>query len=159
MQAIIFIGIQATGKSSFYRQHFFNTHVRISMDLLKTRNRENRFLEACFATSARFVVDNTNPTIEERAKYIQLAKENSYEVIGYFFKSDVREALVRNKTREGKELIPEKGVFGCKKRLMAPTLTEGFDELYYVQIKQNTFDVREWYPGSSKPDIISNLEP
>ncbi|MBN1315005.1 MAG: hypothetical protein JXA42_06040 [Anaerolineales bacterium] len=38
MQAVIFIGIQATGKSTFFKERFFNTHVRISLDLLKTRN-------------------------------------------------------------------------------------------------------------------------
>ena len=68
MQAIIFIGIQATGKSTFYKTNFFNSHIRLSMDLLNTRNKENRFLETCFHTQARFVVDNTNPTSEERKK-------------------------------------------------------------------------------------------
>ena len=34
MEAIIFTGIQATGKSTFYKQNFFNSHVRISLDLL-----------------------------------------------------------------------------------------------------------------------------
>jgi len=29
MQVIIFIGIQATGKSIFYKENFFDTHVRI----------------------------------------------------------------------------------------------------------------------------------
>jgi hypothetical protein len=39
MEAIIFIGVQATGKSSYFRDRFFGTHVRISLDLLKTRHR------------------------------------------------------------------------------------------------------------------------
>lgn len=129
------------------------------MDLLRTRNRENKFLEACFATSARFVVDNTNPTLEERAKYISLAKANRYEVIGYYFRSDIAEALTRNKTREGKEQIPEKGLLGCRKRLVIPDYKEGFDKLYYVQLKQGSFDIREWQQESGKPDKNTNLEP
>lgn len=145
LQAIIFIGIQATGKSTFYRQFFFNSHVRISMDLLRTRNRENRFLEACFATSARFIVDNTNPTKEERARYISLAKQHRYAVIGYYFKSDISKVLARNKMREGKELIPEKGIYGCRKRLVLPAFSEGFDKLYEVQLNQDIFDVRDWH--------------
>lgn len=128
------------------------------MDLLNTRNRENKFLETCFATSARFVVDNTNPTLEERAKYISLAKEHKYEVIGYYFRSDISEALSRNKTRTGKELIPEKGLYGCRKRLVVPTYSEGFNKLYYVQLKQYGFEVREWQEAK-KPDKNSNLEP
>ncbi|MFT5618509.1 MAG: tRNA(His) 5'-end guanylyltransferase [Arenicella sp.] len=74
MQAIIFIGIQATGKSTFYVRNFLNSHVRISMDLLNTRNKENSWLETCFKSHQRFVVDNTNPTKEERAKYINSDK-------------------------------------------------------------------------------------
>jgi len=40
VEAVIFVGIQATGKSSFYRKHFFDTYVRINLDMLKTRYRE-----------------------------------------------------------------------------------------------------------------------
>lgn len=84
MHAIIFCGIQASGKSTFYREHFFNTHMRISLDLLRTRNRENRFLELCLQTQLPFVVDNTNPTAAERARYIALAKAARYKVTCYF---------------------------------------------------------------------------
>jgi hypothetical protein len=62
MEAIIFSGLPGSGKSSFYKERFFNTHVRISLDLLKTRYRETRILEACLETDQRFVIDNTNPT-------------------------------------------------------------------------------------------------
>ena len=47
MEAIVFVGIQASGKSTFYRERFFATHVRISLDLLRTRHREGRFLQTC----------------------------------------------------------------------------------------------------------------
>jgi predicted kinase len=30
MEAVILVGIQASGKSTFYAQRFFDTHVRIS---------------------------------------------------------------------------------------------------------------------------------
>ncbi len=40
MEMIIFTGIPASGKSSFYKELFFNSHLRISMDLLNTRNKE-----------------------------------------------------------------------------------------------------------------------
>jgi transcriptional regulator with XRE-family HTH domain len=37
VEAIIFVGIQASGKSTFYRERFFDTHLRINLDMLKTR--------------------------------------------------------------------------------------------------------------------------
>ncbi|MFD2245210.1 AAA family ATPase [Pontibacter ruber] len=137
MQAVIFCGIQASGKSTFYKEHFFNTHVRISLDLLRTRNRENLLLEACLSTQMRFVVDNTNPTAAERQKYIGLAKAARYEVVGYFFETSVKEALVRNSRRSGRFVVPDKGVFGTLKRLQKPALAEGFDVLYLVRLQQD----------------------
>lgn len=144
MQAIIFIGIQATGKSTFYKANFFNSHVRLSMDLLNTRNKENQFLKTCFQTQARFVIDNTNPTSEERRKYIELAKENKYEVIGYYFRSSLDEALKRNSLRAGKEKVPEIGIKGCYGKLEIPKKEEGFDKLYFVRNSENVFIVEDW---------------
>lgn len=80
MEAIIFIGLQASGKSTFYKERFFSTHVRISMDLLRTRHRERRFLAACLETQQRFVIDNTNPTRVKRAGYIAAAREARFAV-------------------------------------------------------------------------------
>ncbi|MEO6727270.1 MAG: hypothetical protein ABIP14_18420 [Blastocatellia bacterium] len=40
MEAIVFIGIQATGKSTFFQQRFFATHIRINLNMLKTGSRE-----------------------------------------------------------------------------------------------------------------------
>ena len=62
MQAVIFIGIQATGKSTFFKERFFDTHIRIDLDMLKTRHREGIFLKACLQSGQKSVVDNTNLT-------------------------------------------------------------------------------------------------
>jgi predicted kinase len=85
VEIILFIGIQASGKTSFYQHRFFQTHVRVSLDLLKTRKRETVLMQACLSTQQRFVVDNTNPTRAERARYIALARQAKFKVIAYFF--------------------------------------------------------------------------
>ena len=144
MQAIIFIGIQATGKSTFYKANFFNSHIRISMDLLNTRNKENKFLSTCIATHSRFVVDNTNPIFADRKKYIDLAKENKYEVVGYYFYSSLNDALTRNNRRKGKARIPEVGVRGCYNKLQPPVISEGFDKLFLVEIEAGGFKISDW---------------
>ena len=147
MEAIIFTGIQATGKSTFYIERFLNSHVRISMDLLNTRNKEQVFLDICFAVHQAFVVDNTNPMRSERSRYIQQAKLHQYRVIGYYFRSDPKEVLERNKKRTGKERIPEAGIRGAYNRLEIPSYDEGFDELYYVKLGDNKFIVNDWKKG------------
>jgi predicted kinase len=137
MQAIIFIGIQASGKTTFYLNNFFDTHVHISLDKLNTRHKEQRFLQTCFDTQTPFVVDNTNPTKEDRKKYIDLAHQYKYKVVGYFFQSDVQAALERNALREGKKRIPDIGVKSTAKKLEMPENTEGYDVLYFVRLKDN----------------------
>ncbi len=144
MEAVIFCGIQATGKTTFFKERFFNTHMRISLDQLNTRNKELRFIETCIHTSHPFVIDNTNPSVEERAKYIAIAKANKFKVIGYYFQSKVSDALARNNQRDGKEKVPEVGIKGTYKRLSLPCLEEGFDELYYVSVVDNMFTVKQW---------------
>jgi predicted kinase len=144
MEAIIFCGVQATGKTTFFKQKFFNTHIRISMDLLNTRNKEQKFIETCFLIQQRYVVDNTNPTKEDRARYIPAAKANGYKIVGYYFKSGIEDALHRNSLRPGKENIPEIGIKGTFKKLEIPSLEEGFDELFLVEIDNNDFTIKEW---------------
>ncbi len=141
MEIIIFCGIQASGKTTFYKEHFFKTHLRISLDQLHTRNKEQVFINACFSVQQRFVVDNTNPTKAERAKYITAAKAHKYKVIGYYFKTNIHDAIHRNSQRIGKENIREVGIRATFNKLEPPTFSEGFDVLYAVDIVGDGFEV------------------
>ena len=146
MEAIIFCGIQAAGKSTFYRERFFKSHLRISLDMLKTRHRESLIFTACLEAKQPLVVDNTNPTIADRAKYISAAKAHKFKVIGYFFETDLAAALERNAARLGKENSPVVGVKGTYNKLEIPTLEEGFDELFFVKIVDNQFEIQQIMP-------------
>ncbi len=144
MEVIIFCGIQATGKTTFFKENFFKTHIRISLDQLNTRNKEQKFIETCIQTQQPFVVDNTNPTKEERAKYISIAKAHKFKVVGYYFESKLSQSLERNSQRAGKDNIPEIGIRGTFNKLQLPCYEEGFDKLYYVEAKNNKFNIKEW---------------
>lgn len=144
MQAIIFCGIQASGKSSFFKERFFGTHMHLSLDLLNTRNRLGRFMETCLSTQMPFVIDNTNPTRTEREQYIRAAKIRYYKVIGYYFRSDIGDALRRNAQRQGKALIPEQGLKATYNKLQFPVWEEGYDELYEVGLTTEGFTVKKW---------------
>ena len=142
MEAVIFTGLQGSGKSSFYKERFFSTHVRISLDLLRTRNREELLLAFCLETQQRFVIDNTNPTRDDRTKYIGRSKEAGFRVIGYYFRSKVEECLQRNEGRT--DAVPDVAIPATAKKLEIPTMDEGFDELWYVRIDDGQFVVEEW---------------
>ena len=145
MEAVIFVGLQGSGKSTFYRERFFGTHLRISLDMLNTRHRERHILQACIETRQPFVVDNTNPTRVERQVYIQAAKQKGFRVIGYYFQSKVEDCLRRNAQRTLDQQISTRGILGTAGRLQIPGRDEGFDELFYVRIDEaNCFVVEEW---------------
>jgi predicted kinase len=141
MEAIIFCGIQASGKTTFYIERFFKTHVRISLDLFNTRRKEKIFIETCLKTQQRYVIDNTNPTKKERLAYIEKAKQFKFKVAVFYFQSTVGEAITRNKNRTGKEHVPPAGIGGTYKRLQTPAYEEGFDELFMVKIVNGSFAV------------------
>lgn len=143
MECVIFIGIQASGKSTFYKEKFFKTHMRINLDMLRTRNREDVYLAASIEAKQPFVVDNTNPTIDDRKKYIDIARKNKFKVVGYYFEPDYELSYARNEQREGKEKVREIGLKSTLKKLQIPTYDEGFDELYFVKSADGKFEVEK----------------
>jgi predicted kinase len=146
MEAVILIGIQGSGKSTFYKERFVDTHLRINLDMLKTRHREKLLLQACLAAQQPFVVDNTNPSKEERRRYIEPAKAAGFRLIGYFFPPEIEGSKQRNESRP--RVVPLGGLLGTYRRLEIPTLDEGFDKLYYVAIgAEGGFDVAEGPPA------------
>jgi len=147
LEAVIFIGIQASGKSTFFREKFFDTHVRINLDMLRNREREKCLLRACLEAKQSFVVDNTNPTILEREVYISQAKAEKFRVIGYYFEVNIEKSLQRNALRKGKQCIPEVGIRATRNRLQKPSVSEGFDQLFFVQLTEEGFVVKDFVEG------------
>jgi predicted kinase len=140
MEAVILIGIQGAGKSTFCRERLFHTHVRINLDMLQSRHRETLLLTACLNAKQSFVIDHTNATREERARYVAAARSAGFKVTGYFFESDVAGALVRNELRGPGQRVPERDVRGTLRRLQPPTTSEGFDALYHVRLGSSAGD-------------------
>jgi hypothetical protein len=102
-------------------------------------------VKACIEGKTRFVVDNMNLTRAERAGYIALAKSAGFSVVGYFFETEVADALRRNRERGEGERVPVPGIFGANKRLEIPSKAEGFDQLFVVRLNEpHGFTVEEW---------------
>ena len=133
MQAVVFCGVQGSGKTSFYRYRFFETHVRVSLDMLRTRRRERLLVEACIAARQPFVVDNTNPTAAERRRYVEPARAAELEVVGYWFQAGRDEALAVNLARPQDRRLPTRSVLGTLARFEPPRREEGFAALYAVR--------------------------
>jgi predicted kinase len=140
MECVILVGLPASGKTSFYREHLAATHDHVSKDLLRNSRRADRrqqqLVTEALSAGRSVAVDNTNPSAAVRAPLIALARAHGAAVVGYFFPTDARDALRRNRMREGRERVPEVAIFTTRKRLEPPAYAEGFDRLYTVTLDE-----------------------
>jgi predicted kinase len=154
MDLILFIGLQASGKSTFFHKHFAATHELVSKDLMPNNKnctrRQAQLVEAALQAGHSVVVDNTNPTVEDRAALIGLGKLYGAQILGYYFESKVRDCLERNQQRSGKARVPDVAIYATIKKLVRPTYAEGFHQLFYVRMGGNCdFKVHRWREGDS----------
>jgi len=106
--------------------------VRVAMDLLRTRAREEAFLALCLQQRQPFVVDATTPTPADRRRYVEPARTAGFKVVGYLVEIADAQALARNAARSGRRRVPAAAVVGTGRRLLRPTPEEGFDELWHA---------------------------
>jgi predicted kinase len=132
MELIVFCGIPGSGKTTFYRDRLLATHVRVSLDLLKTREREDILLHACFAAKQPVVVDNTHPLASQRRRLVELGHAAGFRTVLYYFDVSTRVAVGRNSGRAGKARVANVAIFATQKKLQRPTRDEGFDEMFRV---------------------------
>ncbi|HEY2829007.1 MAG TPA: ATP-binding protein [Thermoanaerobaculia bacterium] len=136
LELIIFVGLQGSGKTTWYHEHFAATHVHVSKDLMpNARNRETRQqqqIEEALSAGRSVVVDNTNPSIESRAPLVAAGHRLGARVVAVYFEAHVPTSLIRNRAREGKARVPDVAIFRTKKQLAPPSLDEGFDEVRIV---------------------------
>jgi predicted kinase len=152
VELVLFVGLQASGKTSFYRARFSQTHVHVSKDRLRNNRRPERrqrqLIREAVGAGRSVVVDNTNPTRADRTPLIAIGREFGARIIGYYFTSSVRKCLDRNRTRTGRELVPEVAIYTTAGRLEPPDVSEGFDALYCVRLQEGGgFEVQEGGDG------------
>jgi predicted kinase len=136
LELIILVGLPASGKSTYYREHYAGTHEHVSKDLMpNNRHRDRRqleLIEAALAAGRAVVVDNTNPTPAVRAPLVELGRRHGARVIACYFETNVKDSVARNRGREGKARVPDVAIFSTAKKLVPPTFKEGFDEVRIV---------------------------
>jgi predicted kinase len=147
VELVIFVGLQASGKSTFFRERFAATHAHVSKDLFRNNRDRNRrqaqLIEAALGKGVSVVVDNANPTVEDRMSLIRLGRRFGAKIVGYYFDSTVRQSIGRNRQRTGADQVPDVAVYATAKKLERPAYREGFDERFSVRMTgDSTFDVR-----------------
>jgi predicted kinase len=129
-------GLQGSGKSTWVREHLAGSHVVVSKDhwpnARRREARQRRVVAELLAQGANVVVDNTNPTPEERAPLVAAARAAGAGVRAVWLDTPVETCVARNQMREGRARVPLAGLFGTKARFVPPAPEEGFDRVDVV---------------------------
>jgi len=137
-ECVILIGLPAAGKSTLYRDRFATTHVHISKDLWRTaagrEARQREILDKSLAGGFSAVVDNTNPTAAERAALIRIARLHGCAGYRIFLRCHDASRRCPKRVRSGQAKVPNVAIFTVARRLEVPSKTEGFDQLFRVEI-------------------------
>lgn len=146
MELVIFVGLQAAGKSSFYRAQFAETHALVSKDLLRNarsrRARQMALIEDALRRGESVVVDNTNPRVEDRAPLIAMGRAFGARIVGYDFEAGVPDCLRRNALRQGSARVPDVAIYATARKLDRPARAERFDAIFRVRLVEAGFEIQ-----------------
>lgn len=131
-EVVLLVGLQACGKTTFYRERLAATHALVSKDAMsrsarRKEDRQRRELAALLADGHDVCVDNTQPSVAERAGVIAVARARGARVVGHWWPPDLALSLRRNAARP--DPVPEVGLYAAAARWKDPTPGEGFDLL------------------------------
>lgn len=142
----MFVGLQASGKSTCYRCCFAATHDHISKDAWPNarhrQRRQLRLIDEALAAGRSVVVDNTSPASEDRRPLVAAARARGAAAVAVWFPASVRECLARNQRRQGRARVPEAAIFRTAKRLRPPSTQEGFERVLVARMTADgTFEL------------------
>ncbi|WP_257004407.1 ATP-binding protein [Streptomyces sp. SA15] len=146
------MGLQASGKSTFYEQRLLGRYELVGKDLFPRaarhkQARQMRLVEEALALGRSVAIDNTNPSPEEWRPLVAAAHAHGATVTAYWFPPDPEGSLRRNAARWGRDRVPDIGIHATVKRLRRPTRADGFDAVLEVR-----FDGRGGFRVRPTPD-------
>lgn len=141
VEVALLIGLQGSGKSTFYRQHLAATHAHVSLDVLRSRKREVAAFVAYLRAGKSVAVDDTTLTRAHRQRWLTAAEPFDARVVGYWLQAGLADCLARNAQRQGKARVPDAAIHAAARSLEPPELTEGFAALYAVATLPGHFEI------------------
>jgi predicted kinase len=130
------VGLQGGGKSTWVRERLPG-HVVVSKDhwpnARRREARQRRLVAEHLAAGASVAVDNTSPSVEERAPLIAAARASGVPVRAVWLDTPWDVCLARNAARDGRARAPLVGLHATRGRFQPPTTDEGFDRVDVVR--------------------------
>lgn len=131
------VGLQGSGKSTEVQRALAHTHAVVSKDhwpnARRRQARQLRVVAELLQSGRSVVVDNTNPSPQDRAPLIALAREAGVPARAIWLDVPLETCLSRNAAREGRTRVPVQGVLATSRALTPPTAEEGFDRIDVVR--------------------------
>ncbi|GDY31559.1 ATP-binding protein [Gandjariella thermophila] len=136
-ELVVMVGVPGCGKSTWVAEHLAATHAVVSKDHWpNARHRElrqRRMVDELLAAGRSIVVDNTNPTPADRASLIESARAHGVPARAVHVDAPLEVCLARNAAREGRGRVPERAVLSIHRRLVPPSVAEGFQRVDVVR--------------------------
>jgi len=126
-ELVMFCGPPACGKSTYAAEHFPD-YERVNQDTVKTLPKCLKACRKALENEQSCVIDNMNPTVEVRKKYIDIAEEFNVPVraIHFFVQRPTCEKLSKYREAKGGRHISRVVYNVFFKRLEIPSVDEGF---------------------------------
>jgi bifunctional polynucleotide phosphatase/kinase len=136
-EIIILVGFPASGKSFFCKKYMKSAGYEIvNRDTLSTQQKCLAAIDAALKRGKSCVIDNTNPDISSRKRYIDEARKFNIPIRCFFFTTTYEQSRHNNKFREltdsSHAKIHDMIFHVYKNKFVEPTTKEGFSEIVKV---------------------------
>lgn len=137
-ELVLFVGSPGSGKSSIW-QLYFSDYTRVNNDELKTAAKCMKVCEEALAKGQSVCIDNTNPTPDVRARYLDIAKKLKVPARCVYFDIDKPTCFHNNFMRKANshrkhlsKAVPGIPIHSFFKNHIEPKLSEGFEDIVKI---------------------------
>ncbi|XP_056398657.1 bifunctional polynucleotide phosphatase/kinase [Hyla sarda] len=145
VEVVVTVGFPAAGKSTFIKEHLApKGYAYANRDTLGTWQKCVAACEDALKKGKSIVIDNTNPDVESRSRYISCAQKAGVPVRCFLFTAPLEIAKHNNRFREmtskGHVSVNDMVINSYKSKFVAPSLSEGFSEILKINFVPNFKD-------------------
>ena len=144
-EVILFVGPPASGKTTFYQKNLQpQGYIHINRDTLGSWQKCVAECEKAIELKKSVVIDNTNPDVESRKRYLSITEKHNIPVRCFTFATPLAHCKHNNRFRELKNIgnslykpINDIAFNSYSARYSQPDISEGFTEIVRVNFIPN----------------------